>query len=148
MENLQEFEDFAQKIINLLGLELTVESQRVGQIVKIDFRGEDIAILLAHNGEVLNALEYLINVIFSKETPEDKIICDAGEFRRKRERELLLMAQHAAAQVRLKRSPFAFEPMPAPERRLLHQALTVELGVRTESQGKGEHRQVVVYPQK
>jgi spoIIIJ-associated protein len=148
MENLQELEVFTQKIIDSLGLELTIKSQKVDNIVKLDFRGEDIAILLAHNGDVLNAIEYLINVIFGKEAQEDKIVCDAAGFRRKRERELVLMAQHAAAQVRLKRSPFAFEPMPATERRLLHQALTTETDVRTESQGKGEHRQVVVYPQK
>ena len=60
--------------------------------------------------------------------------------------ELKLSARVAAERVRETHAPFRFNAMSARERRILHLVLKEEAGVRTESEGAGEERQVVVYP--
>jgi len=42
--------------------------------------------------------------------------------------------------------PFALEPMPAYERRIIHLTLADDLDVTTESTGIGEARKVVILP--
>jgi len=110
-------------------------------------RGEDVAILLGHNAEFLDALEYLGNRVLSKGREEEsRIVFDSGTYRARREKELHLMAEKAAEKVRLTKIPFKFDPMSSNERRIIHVALANEAGVRTESKGNGEERRLVVFP--
>ena len=60
--------------------------------------------------------------------------------------ELKLSARVAAGRVRETHAPFRFNAMSSRERRILHLVLKEESGVRSESEGAGEERQVVVYP--
>ena len=62
--------------------------------------------------------------------------------------ELRLMAQVAAERVIDTGDPFALSPMNPRERRIVHLALRDQLRVRTESEGMGLERKVVIYPQK
>ena len=60
--------------------------------------------------------------------------------------ELRLAADVAAEKVRKTGSPYTFAPMSSRERRIVHLALRDKGDLRTESQGEGGHRSVVVYP--
>src|SRR6185369_10242749 len=113
----------------------------------VELTGEDVPLLLGRNGELLNAMEYLANKVYGRQMPNESKICfDSEGFRQARERELQLMATHAAERVRLNKRPFSFEPMSPSERRIVHLALAEQAGVRTESHGEGEDRKVTVYP--
>ena len=63
-----------------------------------------------------------------------------------RQEELRLAANVAAERVRKTGSPYEFAPMSSRERRIVHLALREQLDLRTESQGEGGRRWVVVYP--
>src|SRR6266478_3175517 len=52
----------------------------------------------------------------------------------------------AAERVQTSKQPFQLNPMTSRERRIVHLALKDMPGVRTESVGVGEHRQVVIHP--
>jgi len=52
----------------------------------------------------------------------------------------------AAERVQASRQPFRLNPMSSRERRIVHLALKDMTGVRTESIGMGEDRQVVIHP--
>jgi spoIIIJ-associated protein len=140
-------DQFLNSLIELTGLELSAEINENPETVSVELIGEDVSMLLGHNGEVLNAFEYLSNKVFGRKLPpESKIVFDAAGFRSKRERELQLMAQYAAERVRASKQAFTFEPMSPGERRIVHLALAAQEGVRTESQGEGEDRKVMVLP--
>ena len=110
-------------------------------------RGEDVALLLGHNAELLDALEYLGNRILARKSgDESKVVFDSGGYRARREKELRLMAEKAAERVRTSRIPFTFDPMTPNERRIVHLALADDSSVTTESQGTGENRKVTVRP--
>jgi spoIIIJ-associated protein len=65
-----------------------------------------------------------------------------------RREELRLMAQVAAERVIDTGDPFALNPMSPRERRIVHLALRDRPGVRTQSEGMGPDRKVVIFPAK
>jgi spoIIIJ-associated protein len=62
--------------------------------------------------------------------------------------ELRLMAQVAAERVIDTGDPFTLSPMNPRERRIVHMALRDQPKVRTQSEGMGPERKVVIYPAK
>jgi spoIIIJ-associated protein len=141
--------DFINRILELSDLELDAVVEPVGEAIKVQVRGEDRALLLGHNAELLDALEYLGNRMFAHTVGEDKhLVFDSGSYRAQREKELRLMAEKAAEKVRASRIPFTFDPMTPNERRIIHLALSEDTSVRSESQGNGENRKVTIYPAK
>jgi spoIIIJ-associated protein len=140
-------DQFVNTVIELSGLDLSVEVYAEKDSLSVELTGEDVPLLLGRNGELLNAIEYIANKVHGRHLPgEVKINFDSEGFRSSRERELQLMAKHAAERVRTSKRPFTFEPMSPNERRIVHLALADQTGVRTESQGEGEDRKVTVFP--
>jgi spoIIIJ-associated protein len=62
--------------------------------------------------------------------------------------ELRLMAQVAAERVIDTGDPFTLNPMNPRERRIVHLALRDRPEVRTQSEGMGPERKVVIFPAK
>src|ERR1700733_361696 len=112
----------------------------------VDLHGEDEALLLERQAELLLALEH-IALRWLRLQPEhyDLIRFDSGGFRALRVEELKLSARGAAQRVRETHEAFHFNPMPARDRRLIHLELTNASGVRTNSEGVGERRHLVIY---
>jgi len=110
----------------------------------VTFTGEDAPILLARNAEILNALEYLCNRVLEKQGT--RVTLDCNGYRESRAEELRLMAVTAAENVKRLGKPFKLNPMSPEERRIVHLAIAEDDSIRTESEGYGEHRQVVIHP--
>ena len=123
-------------------LRFVIAARAEGEIVT--FTGEDAPILLARNAEILNALEYLCNRIIEKEGR--RVTLDCNGYRESRTEELRLMAVTAAENVKRLGKPFKLNPMSPEERRIVHLAIAEDELIRTESEGYGEHRQVVIHP--
>jgi len=118
-----------------------------GAAVAVLFEGADTGLLLEHNAELLLALEHLMMRALRLDPRAHELVrFDAAEFRSTRLAELRLSAQVAAQRVRELHQPFRMSPMSARERRVVHLTLTSDKGVRTESEGDGEQRRVVIYP--
>ncbi len=118
-----------------------------GSSVAVLFEGADTGLLLEHNAELLLALEHLVTRALRLDPRAHELVrFDAADYRTTRLAELRLSAQVAAQRVRELHQPFRMSPMSARERRVIHLALANEKGVRTASEGEGEHRRVVIYP--
>lgn len=141
--------DFTNRVLGSSGLDLEAIAESSGDGFEIQVRGDDVALLLGHNAELLDALEYLGNRILARSSgDESKVVFDSDGYRARREKELRLMAEKAAERVRTSRIPFTFDPMTPNERRIVHLALADDGSVTTESQGNGENRKVTVRPTK
>jgi spoIIIJ-associated protein len=113
----------------------------------VDLSGRDKDLLLDRGGEVLNALEHLaFKALRVAPQFHEKLRVDCGDFRALRLEELKMTARLAAERVQATRQPFQLNPMSPRERRVVHLALKEMPGVRTESVGAGDDRQVVIYP--
>ena len=115
----------------------------IGCILSIE--GPDSGLLLNQGGELLDALQQILNQAYGRHLPKgQRIVCDANNYRAARESELRAMAEHAARQVRTTSSPFLFGPMDASERRVIHLSLAEETDLVTESIGEGHARRLRV----
>ena len=126
-----------------LSLQSTLKETDDGCLLNID--GADTSFLLNEGGELLEALQHLVNQVFGRALPKgEHIICDVEDFRATREAELRAMARHAADRVRATGAAFTFGPMNSNERRVIHLALAGEADLFTESVGEGAARRLKV----
>jgi spoIIIJ-associated protein len=118
-----------------------------GVEVFAELAGRDQELLLERGGELLQSIEHLAQRALRLEPPwQDKIFLDCAGYRSLRIEELKMMARAAAERVETSRQPFKLNPMNSRERRIVHLALHSVPGIRTESIGVGQQRQVVIHP--
>src|SRR5437764_4939123 len=111
----------------------------------LSIEGSDSGLLLNQGGELLDALQQILNQAHGRNLPRgQRIICDADNYRAARESELRAMADHAARQVRATSAAFVFGPMEPSERRVIHLSLADEPDLVTESVGEGNSRRLRV----
>ncbi|HEY1464317.1 MAG TPA: R3H domain-containing nucleic acid-binding protein [Terriglobales bacterium] len=115
--------------------------------ILVEFLGPDSTLLLERGGELLRALELIALEILRVQAGEhEKIIFDCMNQRSMRLEELRSAADVAAEKVRSSGVPYHFAPMSSRERRIVHLAMRDMADLRTESEGEGLRRFVVVYP--
>ena len=115
--------------------------------IAFDIKGDDLGILIGRRGETLTCLQYVVRLIIAQERKIwPSIFIDVDGYRERRYKALRSLALRMAEQVKVKRTPFTLEPMPAYERRIIHLTLADNLDVTTESTGMGEARKVVISP--
>jgi spoIIIJ-associated protein len=144
-ETCTQAQSFLNDVLTGIKCELhaSVEEVETGCLLNID--GADTSLLLNEGGELLEALQHLVNQAFGRALPKgERIVCDVENFRATREAELRAMARHAAERVRSTTVPFTFGPMDANERRVIHLSLSEESDLHTESVGDGAARRLKV----
>jgi spoIIIJ-associated protein len=115
--------------------------------ILVDFSGPDSGLLVARGGELLHALEMVtVEAVGDMLDEHERISFDAMGFCQARTDELAMSAKVAAEKVRHSGMPYAFSPMNSRERRVVHLTLRDEADLRTESEGEGPARHLVVYP--
>lgn len=149
--------EFLQAVVSKGGLRLkyriTVDPVIAGDRdwenpeILVEFLGPDSTLLLERGGELLRALELLALEMLRLQSGEhEKIIFDCMNQRSMRLAELRSAADVAAEKVRSTGTPYSFSPMSSRERRIVHLAMRDLADLRTESEGEGPRRYVVVYP--
>ncbi len=115
--------------------------------ITLNINGEDLGILIGRRGQTLASLQYIVRLIVSHRAKTYlPIVIDVEGYKQRRYQALQALAYRIAEQVKVKRRPFALEPMPAYERRIIHLALADHPDVVTQSVGENEARKVVITP--
>jgi spoIIIJ-associated protein len=115
--------------------------------ILVEFAGPDASLLLARGAELLRSLELLaMEMLHLAGSEHEKINFDCMGHRKARLEELRMSARVAADKVRQSGTPYHFAPMSSRERRILHLALRDQQDLRTESEGEGLRRSVILYP--
>jgi spoIIIJ-associated protein len=115
--------------------------------ILVEFSGPDSALLLERGAELLRSIELLaIEMLRLPGNEHEKLCFDCMNHRALRLEELRMAAKVAAERVHQSGTPYEFAPMSSRERRIVHLALRDHADLRTESEGMGLRRYVVVYP--
>lgn len=148
-EATQQAAEFLENVFETTGLQLRVKVKQAVSGEVLDIEGHDAELLQAQTGELLEALQHLINQIFGRSlSAGERLVCDVHGFRATREAELQAMANLAANRVRQTGTAFTFEPMSANERRIIHLTLADSPDLSTESIGEGADRKLRISPKR
>ena len=138
-------EDYLLNATDALGIESSVKSKLDDNVIRITLDSTHNPILIGKNGVTLQAFNELVklatNNYFHKRF---RILLDINGYKDSKYIKLERLARKVAKDVQKSKSTYTFDPMPADERRAIHNALNSWRNVRTESIGEGSHRQVQI----
>jgi spoIIIJ-associated protein len=141
---VKEFLDNMLKNMKIEGRVSVTEEQ--GNVVKAEFIGPDMGVLIGRRGQTLDAIQYLTSLVVNKRFEEQyyRVVLDVENYRQKREATLAALAKNLAQKaVRLRRD-VVLEPMNPYERRIIHATLQENPKVTTISEGQDPYRKVII----
>ena len=141
-----------EAILNTLAHKSGLEAEIVvgelqGKYINLSIDGKEAGFLVGKNGEVLNSLQYLINLVAKQQLANGvRVTLDGNDYRKKRAEALTNLASKIAEKVKERGEEAVLEALPAFERRVIHKALQEIEGVTTYSEGEEPDRRVVIAP--
>lgn len=138
--------DFLEELLDIADLDGDIDIDVDGDRAAVEIIGGNLSHLVGRDGEVLDALQELTRLAVYRETGvRSRLMLDVDGHRAARKAELVTIAVAAIERVRDGGEPVALDPMSPFERKVIHDAVA-EAGLRSESDGAGAGRHVVVLP--
>jgi len=148
-EQAKEAEAFTRGLVDAFGApaEVATTIDEEGGVL-VDVTGDNLGLLVGPRGATLQAIEELVRTVVQRRTEGrgTRINVDVGGYRAKRRAALARFAEEQADKVRESGQDQALEPMPAADRKVVHDAIAELDGVDTISEGEEPYRRVVVRP--
>jgi len=132
------------ELLDLAELPFAVRTDETEESINIRLFGGDDERLLARGGEVIDALQIIVNKALTGRTVEKMIELDFRDFKSRRNEELSQRARQLADRVRAEGREQLLPAMNPIERRIVHVALRDDADVATESRGDGFYKRVAI----
>ena len=147
LEPAAALEELLEEVADGLGLDVDVDVQEGDGVLRGSLRGEDVGLFIGRRGQTIDAVQHLAQRIVFPEGPSSvRVVVDADGYRERRVEMLQAEAEQAAEEAQRSRRPIELDPMPASERRIVHEYLRERGGVETHSEGDEPERRLVVSP--
>jgi spoIIIJ-associated protein len=147
LEPAAALEELLEEIADGLGLDVEIDVQEGEGVLRGALRGEDVGLFIGRRGQTIDAVQHLAQRIVFPEGPSPvRVVIDADGYRERRAESLQADAEEAAVQALRSGRPVELDPMPASERRIVHEHLRERGGVETHSEGDEPERRLVVSP--
>jgi spoIIIJ-associated protein len=138
-----------QKMVELMGLELKAEARAVQTGVTLDLDGEDRELLTRKDGELVTALQFLLNRMARRAWPgAGRIHISCNGNRQQRDEDLVELTREVIQQVENTGKAKRLHPMNAYERRLVHIEVREHGGLGSRSEGNGYLKRVRIFKPK
>jgi spoIIIJ-associated protein len=140
---------FVQEVTSAMGLELDVDLEETPDNLRLNLSGEGADTLLQRKGEVLDALQVIVNTVFRRDARGDRhYVVDALGFRKGKDAELRQMAQFLMEKVKTSGASQEIGPLNPYARRIVHIAVSEDEGLTSESFGDAFMKNVVISAKK
>ncbi len=134
-----------ERVVAAIGVSARVEVTESDDELLVRCSGDDLGLLIGKHGHTIDSLQYLANVILHRAGAEKHATVDAAGYRDRRRATLEGIALRSSERA-VRGERVLLEPMSAVERKIVHERLADEPGVRTSSEGVEPNRYVVVEP--
>lgn len=144
-----------EDVLQLMGVEAAVVARTAADLVEqdeeppavLDITGNDLGILIGRRSETLQALQYMIRLMVSKDTGRwERVVVDVESYRSRRRASLQKMAHRMAERAIANQERVVLESMTPYERRIVHITLRDNPSVYTKSIGRDSNRKVTIIP--
>jgi spoIIIJ-associated protein len=140
-------EDLLAEIADGLDLDVEIDVQEGDGLLRGSLRGDDVGLFIGRRGQTIDAVQHLAQRIVFHEGPSGvRVVIDADGYRERRAETLRADADDAAEEALRTARPVEMDPMPASERRVVHEHLRDRGDVETHSEGDEPERRLVVSP--
>jgi len=146
-ELIEYIKETLKEIVNLMNINANLEIRRRENTISIKLFSDNNAILIGKNGRTIAALQIIIRSIVQNITKERiNILLDVENYKEKRNKNLEYLAKKIAREESNTKVEAKLDPMNSYERRIVHEALSNNKFVYTESIGEEPNRAVVIKP--
>lgn len=141
-------DEFMRGLIAAFGVPAEVSVRIEEDVVLVDVEGEDLGLLVGTKGATLRSIEDLVRTVVQRRTDGHgaRIHVDIAGYQAKRRAALEKFAADLAQRVLESGQELALEPMPAADRKVVHDTVAEIDGVVTVSEGEDPRRRVVLRP--
>lgn len=146
-EVVKYIKEYLVKLLKNLGFQVNIEIKNKEAIPTYLIYSNNDALLIGKNGKNLKALSVVVNQHINKELGKTfKFIIDINSYKEKHEKSIEYLAKKIAREVATSKIPVKLDSMNSYERRIVHNILTNNKKVYTESEGEEPNRCVVIKP--
>jgi spoIIIJ-associated protein len=136
---------FLRDIATQMGIDLDFSVKANKELVFVEITGKDTGTIIGKRGATLDAVQCLASYVVNKDSDKYiRVILDAENYRAKREKTLVNLANRLAGKVERTGRPTTLEPMNPYERKVIHCTLQNHPNVTTRSEGKDPYRKVII----
>jgi spoIIIJ-associated protein len=144
--------EIAKKVIKDLLAHMGFEDAQIYERLEEDravfnVRCQDAKLLIGKQGATLESLQYVVKVLVYRQLPENEKFSfglDIDDYKDKRVIYLKDLARKAAQHVKQNKKAVALAPMPAHERRVVHNYLSLYSDITSESTGREPERKIII----
>lgn len=139
--------ELLEEIVDSLGLDVDVRIEQSDGTLTGCIEGEDVGLFIGRRGQTIDAVQHLAQrIVFRGGSPGARVVIDADGYRERRAEALRSIALDAAEESLRSGQAIELDPMPASERRIVHEYLRERGDVETHSEGEEPERYLVVEP--
>jgi spoIIIJ-associated protein len=136
-----------EEILRHMDVQAEVNVRHEDGRLLFELTGDTSGVLIGRRGQMLDALEYLLNRIAARdEGGSARIVVDSENYRTRRREALEELARRMGEQAKKKRKAITLNPMSPRDRRIVHLILQEDKALVTKSSGKGYFRKLIIIP--
>lgn len=143
--------EFLEGLVSAFGADGTVTRHEVDEdTIELKVEGDDLGLLIGPKGQTLTAIHELSRTVLQRRATgrhAGRVRIDISGYRQRRAEALGRFAAQQAEGVLEEAAARSLEPMNAPDRKVVHDAINDIEGVTTSSEGVEPHRCVVILPE-
>jgi spoIIIJ-associated protein len=139
--------ELLEEIVDSMGLDVDVRIEQSDGVLTGSIEGDDVGLFIGRRGQTIDAVQHLAQrIVFRGGAAESRVVIDADGYRERRAETLRSIALDAAEESLRTGEAVELDPMPASERRIVHEYLRERATVETHSEGQEPERYLIVEP--
>ncbi len=147
LEPAEALEELLEEIVDDLRLDADIEVDEQDGVLTGRVEGDNVGLFIGRHGQTIDAVQHLAQRILFPDGPaEVRVVIDANGYRERRAGALRADADEAADEAVSSGEAVELDPLPAFERRIVHEHLRERGDVETHSEGADPARFLVITP--
>lgn len=139
--------ELLEEVVDSFGLDVEVRVDESEGTLTGRVEGDDLGLLIGRRGQTIDALQHLAQrIVFPGGGGQMRVVIEVDGYRERQAQALRTVALDAAEDALASGAPVELDPMPASERRIVHEFLRDREDVSTHSEGEEPERYLIVEP--
>lgn len=138
-------EDFIRRTLTNMEFEVETVSYIQDGRLYCNINTNNNSILIGKGGVILRAMNLIVkNAVNHEFKKRIELSIDINGYKENRYKKVMAMSKRLGKQVLRTKAPIKLDPMPADERKVMHQTISEMKHLKTESKGEGKNRYITI----